>query len=107
MSSSSNVLVVFRSRLRAEADAAALEEAGARMLALAQAMPGFVAYKEFAAADGECLTLAEFADMASLTAWRDHPEHRAMQQRARAEFMCEYHIDVCRAERRYGFPAGE
>jgi heme-degrading monooxygenase HmoA len=99
------VVVVFRSRIRQDADAAALEEAGARMYALASAMPGFISYKEYAAADGEGVAIVEFTDLESLRAWREHPEHRAVQARGRAEFMTEYHVQVCETVRDYSFPA--
>jgi len=98
------VVVVFRSRIREDADVAALEAAGARMFELASAMPGFLSYKDYAAADGEYVSIVEFADLESLQAWRDHPEHRAMQARGRAEFMSEYHIQVCTPVRDYHFP---
>jgi heme-degrading monooxygenase HmoA len=75
------------------------------MYELASAMPGFLSYKDFAAADGENLSLVEFRDAESLLAWRNHPEHVAVQQRARLEFMSEYRIDVCRPERSYAFKA--
>lgn len=97
------LVVVFRSRLRADADLVALEPLGLRMYELASAMPGFLSYKDFSAADGETLTLVEFADADTLRAWREHPEHLEVQRRARAEFMSEYHIEVCRPERAYGF----
>lgn len=100
---SEKLVIVFRSRLRPEADLAALEAAGARMYELASAMPGFISYQDFTAADGESLALVEFADMASLLAWRDHPEHQAMQQRGRDEFFAEYAIEVCRTVRAYAF----
>lgn len=49
------------------------------------------------------MSIVEFADAASLLAWRNHPEHQRMQQRGREEFMSEYHIQVCRPEREYAF----
>ncbi len=101
------VVVVFRSRLRADADLAALEALGARMYALASQMPGFVAYKDFSAADGESLTLVEFDSEANLAAWRDHPEHRAAQERGRTEFFADYRIAVCETRRAYRFAVGE
>ncbi|MDN3921720.1 antibiotic biosynthesis monooxygenase family protein [Roseateles violae] len=104
--SASKLVVIFRSRLRQDADLAALEPLGMRMYELASAMPGFLSYKDFAAADGENLSLVEFADADSLRAWRLHPEHVAVQERARLEFMAEYQIDVCRPERSYAFKAG-
>lgn len=103
MKSSDNLVVVFRSRIRADADLQALEAAGMRMYELASAVPGFISYKDFEAADGESVSIVEFADEASLLAWRDHPEHKLVQARGRAEFMSEYHIQVCRIERDYSF----
>ena len=103
MKMSEKVVVVFRSRLRANADLAALEIAATRMYELASAMPGFLSYKDFTASDGESVSIVEFADAASLLAWRNHPEHQRMQQRGREEFMSEYHIQVCRPEREYAF----
>jgi heme-degrading monooxygenase HmoA len=97
------VIVVFRSRLRPDADMAALEVLGARMYELGAAMPGFVDYKEFAAEDGEALTLVEFETEAELLAWRNHPEHAEVQARARAEFFSEYAITVSELRRAYHF----
>lgn len=101
------VVTVFRSRLRADVDMQALEAAGGRMVELVSKMPGFVSYKDFAAADGESVTIVEFTDQASLLAWRNHPEHRVVQQRGRDEFMSEYHIQVCETVRDYAFNAGQ
>jgi heme-degrading monooxygenase HmoA len=97
------VIVVFRSRLRPDADLAALDAMGARMYELGTAMPGFVDYKEFAAEDGETLTLVEFDTEAQLLAWRNHPEHLEVQARARAEFFSEYAITVSESRRAYHF----
>lgn len=104
---SEKIVVVFRSRLRADADLSALEAAATHMYELACAMPGFISYKDFSAADGESVSIVEFADAASLLAWRNHPEHLRMQQRGREEFMAEYHIQVCRPEREYAFKASD
>lgn len=97
------VVVVFRSRLREGIDMPALETMGARMHELVTQMPGFIAYKDFASADGENLTLVEFEDEASLLAWRNQPEHAAGQERARREFFTEYSITVCQPKRAYRF----
>ncbi len=99
------VVVVFRSRIREDADPVAMEAAGTRMFELATGMPGFISYKDFAAEDGEYVSIVEFTDMDTLKAWCEHPEHRAMQQRARHEFMSEYRIQVCTPARDYRFPA--
>jgi heme-degrading monooxygenase HmoA len=97
------VVIVFRSRLREDADMAALEAMGARMYELASAMPGFISYKDFAAQDGELVTVVEFESLETLAAWRDQPEHRIAQQRGRDEFFAEYHIQVCVVARDYAF----
>lgn len=97
------LVVVFRSRLRSDVDLEAMEAAGARMVELASAMPGFISYKDFAAGDGECLSIIEFSDMESLLAWRNQPEHVAMQQRGRDEFFANYDIQVCEPLRAYSF----
>ena len=107
MNSSEKIIVVFRSRLRADADLPALEAAGMRMYELASAMPGFISYKDFTAENGESVSIVEFTDAASLLAWRNHPEHLRIQQRGREEFMSEYHIQVCRTEREYSFKEGD
>jgi len=99
------VVVVFRSRIREDADIAALELVGERMGELARAMPGFISYKDFASGDGEYVSIVEFADFDTLRAWRQHPEHREVQERSRREFMSEYHIQVCTPVRDYRFPA--
>lgn len=95
------VITIFRSRLRPEHQ----EEYGrvaARMHELATAMPGFVAFKTFTAADGERVSLVEFASPETHDAWRNHAEHRVAQQLGRERFYSEYQIQVCRVERRYG-----
>jgi heme-degrading monooxygenase HmoA len=99
------IVISFRSRIRPGCDLQALDRLGTRMYDLASTMPGFVSYQDFTAADGETLTLIEFADRASLAAWRDHPEHRAAQERARLEFFSDYRIQVCEAVRSYRFSA--
>jgi len=86
------VVTVFRSRLRRDADA--YPEHAARMSALAQQMPGYVEHKAFTAADGERVTLVTFADQASHDAWRDHPEHRQAQRAGVRDYYEEYSISV-------------
>ena len=97
------MVVVFRARVRPDADLAALETLGVRMYELGSAMPGFVEYKDFAAEDGETLTLVGFETADQLLAWRNHPEHQAVQARARDEFFSEYAITVSEVQRAYHF----
>jgi len=75
------VVVVFRSRLRADANLDELTTLCERMHALVSAMPGFIGIKDFQASDGEAVSIAEFDSLEHVTAWRDHPEHKAAQER--------------------------
>ena len=97
------IVIVFRARIRPGVDQQALGQLGQRMYQLATAMPGFVSYKDFAAGDGENVSIVEFESEETLAAWRNHPEHKAAQQRGRDEFFSEYHIQVCAPLRDYRF----
>ena len=97
------VVVVFRSRIRADADLSGVEAAGQRMYELASAMPGFISYKEFQAEDKETVTLVEFDTEQQLLAWRNHPEHQQVQRMGRERVFESYDIAVCQPVRRYGF----
>lgn len=97
------VVIVFRTRLREGVDLQELERVGMRMYELAAAMPGFISYKDFAAADGESLTLVEFESAEALAAWRDHAEHREIQARGRERYFSEYSVQVCSPLRAYAF----
>jgi len=98
------VVVVFRSRLRPGVEQE-VEALGARLFALASAMPGFMSYSDYASADGEGVTIVEFASHETLTAWREHPEHRQAQAVGRERLFSSYRITVCDAVRDYGLGA--
>lgn len=91
------VVTVFRSRLRPDADAYA--DHAARMSDLARTMPGYVEHKVFTAADGERVTLVTFADRPSHDAWGRHPEHREAQRAGVREYYEEYSISVGEVDR--------
>ena len=93
----STVLTVFRSRLRPES-ADEYHRTAERMEQLARAMPGFVEIKAFHADDGERVSLVTFSSPEAHQAWREHPEHRAAQQRGREAFYASYDIAVCTVE---------
>ncbi len=96
------IVIVFRSRLRPGVDPAPLEPLGARMYELASKMPGFISYKDFAAEDGEGVSLVEFESLETLAAWRNHPEHLEVQRIGREQFFAEYQVQVCEPLRSYG-----
>jgi heme-degrading monooxygenase HmoA len=91
------VITVFRSRLRADADAYA--DHAARISALARTMPGYVEHKVFTAEDGERVTVVTFADRASHEAWARHPEHREAQRAGLRDYYEEYSIAVGEVDR--------
>jgi GrpB-like predicted nucleotidyltransferase (UPF0157 family)/heme-degrading monooxygenase HmoA len=87
------VLSVFRSRLRPENEAE-FQALAARMLELAEAMPGFVSYKLFVSSDGERCSLVEFETEEQLRAWRELPAHREAQRIGRERYYAEYRLQV-------------
>ena len=96
-------LVVFRNRKRADIDYAAYEAEADRMLALAQSQPGYLSFKSYASDDGEVIALSEWEDEAAARAWGRVAEHRATQQRGRAEFYDEYTLFACADPRIHRF----
>jgi heme-degrading monooxygenase HmoA len=83
------VVVVFRSRLRAET-VEEFERIAEEMLKLARSMPGFVSYKRYTAEDGERVSLHEWESAEHLRQWREHPRHREVQEIGRTRFYAEY-----------------
>ncbi|MEI6700717.1 MAG: antibiotic biosynthesis monooxygenase [Actinomycetota bacterium] len=93
LAASTEILTVFRSRLRQSATTS-YRDAAAEMLGLAEAMPGFIDAKTFVADDQERVTIVRFKDRESHNAWRDHPLHRVTQGRGVTEFYSEYQLHV-------------
>lgn len=101
------IVIVFRTRIRPDVIEQEMEELGKRMYQLASEMPGFISYKDFAALDGEYVSIVEFESFETLAAWRNHPEHKEAQRLGRERYFSEYHIQVCTAVRDYRLPAPE
>jgi heme-degrading monooxygenase HmoA len=97
------VLTVFRSRLRDDAQPEYGETATA-MAELARTMPGYVEHKAFTADDGERVTVVTFADAASQRGWREHLEHRAAQRRGVQQFYASYSLQVAEVTAVSSFP---
>jgi heme-degrading monooxygenase HmoA len=87
------VVVVFRSRLTAEAGDD-YSEMAAEMLATAQEMPGFVEFKSFKSDDGERVSLVYWQDHETMAAWRNHPRHRIAQNSGRSKWYAEFRVEV-------------
>lgn len=64
-----------------------------------------MSYKGFAAADGENVTVVEFASLEALARWREHPEHKEVQERGRRDFFASYSVQVCTLVRESRFPS--
>jgi len=99
------VIVVFRANVKLQADATKLQTLFEKMVALVSKMPGFLSIKDFSAQDGETLALVEFDSLASVDAWKVHPEHLVAQRRGREEFFADYRIQVCNLIRTNEFKA--
>jgi heme-degrading monooxygenase HmoA len=98
------VVVVFKITHRSDLPAAEYEETAARMVELVTAMPGFIDM-DYAATEGGELVIARFESHEALEAWRNLPEHKAVQQRGRERFFSAYRIEVCEPVRSYEWQA--
>jgi heme-degrading monooxygenase HmoA len=92
------IVTVFRSRLRSDADPAYSDHA-TRMSELAQTMPGYVDHKSFTADDGERVTIATFADQASQDAWRLQVDHVGAQRAGVASYYETYSLQVATVDK--------
>ena len=97
------VVVVFRSRLRAEG-VDEFEVVAEEMLELAKSMPGFISYKRYTSEDGERVSLHEWESVEHLRAWRQHPRHRDAQELGRLRYYAEYTLYVLDSPRESRFP---
>ncbi len=91
--------VIFTS-LRTEGDAGygAMAE---RMVALAQQQPGFLGVES--ARDGVGITVSYWRDLASIRAWKAHPEHLEAQRLGRERWYASVSTRIALVERDYSF----
>ncbi|WP_129974256.1 MULTISPECIES: antibiotic biosynthesis monooxygenase [unclassified Pseudomonas] len=78
-------------------------EASERMMQLVAEQPGFRGIDSIRGADGVGITVSYWESEAAILAWREHPEHRVIQARGRAEWYSAFQTRVCRVEREYRF----
>jgi heme-degrading monooxygenase HmoA len=88
-------LNVFRNRKRAGMDAGAYAADAERMEALARTQKGFIAYRSYAARDGETLSMSEWETEADARAWQRHAEHAVVQARGRSDYYESYTVYSC------------
>lgn len=94
--------VIFSS-LRTVGDAG-YEQMAARMLALAAQQPGFLGAESSRDADGFGITVSYWRSEADIAAWREHAEHRIVQEGGRTRWYEHYELRVARVERAWGKP---
>jgi len=100
------IVVIFKSHMRDDADEVAYRRASSRMRELVSKIPGFLSVKDYTGEDGEAIDLIRFASEEALESWRNHPEHRETQRRGREEFYDRYRVQACRVFREYEFLVG-
>ena len=97
------IVVLFESRPRADIDSVAYEEAFERMYGLVSQMSGFVSIDGYSKDDGTELAVVRFESERTLEAWKNDPDHLAVQARGREEFYDAYKITVATQIREYEF----
>lgn len=88
------VFVIFRVRLREDVDLAALGDIHTRAVEAVQQIPGFVRVREYAAEDGEFLTIAEFTSREAIEIWRSDPTHLRAKALGKQVFFREYSVHI-------------
>ncbi|MEU9286792.1 antibiotic biosynthesis monooxygenase [Streptomyces sp. NPDC048275] len=78
-------------------------ETAERMEELVQDIPGYLGMDQAHTPGGLSITVGYFRDADALKEWRDNVEHRAAQQRGRAEWYERYTLHVAKVERSQGF----
>jgi len=77
--------------------------ASERMMELVSQQPGFLGIDSIRGEDGVGITISYWQSEAAILAWREHPEHRVIQARGRAQWYSKFQTRVCRVEREYRF----
>jgi heme-degrading monooxygenase HmoA len=91
--------VIFTS-LRTEGDAG-YDAMAERMVALAQQQPGFLGLES--ARDGVGITVSYWRDLASIRAWKAHPEHLQAQSLGHERWYAGATTRIALVERDYSF----
>ncbi|KRD06211.1 MULTISPECIES: antibiotic biosynthesis monooxygenase family protein [unclassified Streptomyces] len=84
-------------------DQSGYSETSARMEELVKDVPGYLGMDHAQTPGGLGITVGYFRDGDALTRWRSHAEHRAAQERGRAEWYENYTLHVAKVERSHGF----
>ena len=96
------VAVIFTAR-RTAADAAGYAVAAEAMERLAATQPGYRGVAGARGEDGVGVTVSYWANEASASAWRRHPEHAAVRERGRDLWYDWYTLEVAGVTRAYAW----
>ena len=96
--------VIFTSQ-RAERDDG-YEAMAEKMFALALAQPGCLGAETARGESGLGLTVAYFADEASIHAWKQHSQHLVAQRLGKERWYSHYELRIAKVERAYSGPDG-
>ena len=97
------IVVIFTTKLRADADLEEYNRWAEHMYELVQQNPGFISVSSYSEPDRGEVTIARFASEEALKEWRTYPEHLKAQELGRSTFYESYWIQVCTTVREYEF----
>jgi heme-degrading monooxygenase HmoA len=80
------VVVLFGTKMRADADLDEYASRSQRMNELMREIPGFICVKDYASEGGDEVSIARFESEEALKDWRLQPEHVETQKRARGAY---------------------
>ena len=73
----------------------------ARMVELAQTMPGYLGIEAARNADGFGITVSYWESEEAIANWKKNAEHIEAQRRGRAEWYSQFEVRVAKVERSY------
>ncbi|MBC8346359.1 MAG: antibiotic biosynthesis monooxygenase [Candidatus Marinimicrobia bacterium] len=78
------------------------DKASARMVELAQNMPGYLGVESVRDPNGFGITSVYWKDKESIKAWRNHTEHKKVKKRGRVIWYEKYIVRIAKVEKDYG-----
>lgn len=80
-------------------------DAAERMAALSREMPGFIDMEHARGEDGFGVTICYWESLEAIAAWREHAEHKVVQERGASEWYADYSVRIAKVLRSYGMCA--
>ncbi|WEH16873.1 antibiotic biosynthesis monooxygenase [Streptomyces sp. VNUA24] len=88
-------------------DQSGYAETAERMEELVKGVPGFLGMDQAWRPGGPAITVGYFRDAEAIERWRTDVEHRAAQERGRAEWYENYTLHIAKVERSHSFVRGD